>query len=67
MLFEMLAGHHPVQPLTHRELIRTAAAFEESMPDLASEVTAVPVPTRPARSGVPAEGERAAVSASFVY
>ena len=41
MLFEMLAGHHPVQPMTTRELLRHAKSLDEPMPSLAA-IASVP-------------------------
>jgi eukaryotic-like serine/threonine-protein kinase len=35
MLFEMLAGHHPIQPLTSREIVRSAKALDQRMATLA--------------------------------
>jgi hypothetical protein len=43
MLYEMLTGHHPVQPLNARALEQSAAALDEPMPSVAAEVE---VPTR---------------------
>ncbi len=42
MLYEMLAGQHPVQPLNSRELQRQAKAFDEPMPELGGAVVGVP-------------------------
>ncbi len=38
MLYEMLAGHHPVEPLTAPALARSAQALDEPMPGFADEV-----------------------------
>ena len=42
MMWEMLAGRHPVQPLTSPALVETAAAFEQAMPSVQGVQPEVP-------------------------
>jgi eukaryotic-like serine/threonine-protein kinase len=42
MLFEMVAGHHPLHPYTPSSLMRSAAALDEPMPRLSQVVPQVP-------------------------
>ncbi|HEY3497371.1 MAG TPA: protein kinase [Polyangiaceae bacterium] len=41
MLFETLAGHHPIQPMTTRELLKNARTLDQPMPSL-SAIASVP-------------------------
>jgi serine/threonine protein kinase len=42
MLYEMLAGHHPIQPLTGDQLMRNILQLDQAMPRVADEVAEVP-------------------------
>ncbi len=42
LLFELLAGKHPLEPLTEGRLFGAAAAVEEPMPSIADEVAGLP-------------------------
>ncbi len=42
ILYEMLAGKHPLEPVTQGRLFGAAAALDESMPSLGSDVPGLP-------------------------
>jgi serine/threonine protein kinase len=42
LLYEMLAGKHPLEPVTQARLVGVAAAVDEPMPSLAGEVPGLP-------------------------
>jgi serine/threonine protein kinase len=42
ILYEMLAGKHPLEPVTQGRLIGAAAALDEPMPSLANDVPGLP-------------------------
>ena len=42
MLFEMLAGQHPLEPVTQGKLFGAAAALDTPLPSLADEVADLP-------------------------